>query len=592
MKSRIRKIKQMTAAILGLLLLILPILAGCAGQVSGTDTESGTAQTEPEETSFRIELAGADEYRILFPEEETEYYFPIAQKLQNAVEKKTGKKPDIRSDIIAEKAGYREIPFEITLGACNRNESSEVAATLLCDDYEIRLSGTKLVICGGSPEATEKAVDLFIRDFLNSDGVVEGSVLSRFDGVYKVPDILINGVSVRMYTVVYSVNKRDIYTEAADILISRVRELTGYTMKKVPSNSAPDGGYEFQLGDCGRGASAGLSASGMNYMLAADDRSVAIVSGSAAAASKAVGTFVDENIPASATETFDIKVEGVKTLEANGVIPLAQGANIRVMTSNILASDTLYQRIPLLVSVYSDYMPDIIGLQEVNANGHSGLSGSITDLYTIACSKIAGGSSSCYTPILFLKDKYELVESGSFLFDSRWPKTNTKTMAWVVLKDKESGRLVAAINAHWSLILSSYDTQSVFGKVLSNSTDGALWREDNSRQILEKLDELRGKYGETLPVFAMGDMNASPTAKSVTMLNEKMKNASEICTGQKTTGMSSFHSNPGQWPASGSAIDNIFVTADCVKCLRHEIVITETSVASSDHCQVVVDLSY
>ena len=584
--------KQMTAVILCLILLILSTAAGCAGSGSGTDTGSGTAETEPAETSFRIELAGADEYRILFPEEETAAYFPIAQKLQNAVEKKTGRKPDSRSDIIAEKAGYREIPFEITLGACDRKESAEVAATLLCDDYEIRLSGTKLVICGGSPEATEKAVDLFIRDFLNSDGVVEGSVLARFDGKYKLPDILINGVSVKMYTVVYSFKNRDVYTEAADVLISRVRDLTGYTMKKFPSNSAPEGGYEFQLGDCGRGASAGLSASGMNYVLAADDRSVAIVSGSAAAASKAVGTFVDENIPATATATFDVKVEGVQTLEAKGVIPLAQGANIRVMTSNILASDTLNKRIPLLVSVYSDYMPDIIGLQEVNANGHSGLSGSITDLYTIACSKIAGGSSSCYTPILFLKDKYELVESGSFLFDSRWPKTNTKTMAWVVLKNKESGRLVAAINAHWSLILSSYDTQSVFGKTLSNATDGALWREDNSKQILEKLDELRGKYGASLPVFAMGDMNASPTAKSVTMLNEKMKNASEICTGQKTTGMSSFHSNPGQWPASGSAIDNIFVTADCVKCYRHEIVITETSVASSDHCQVVVDLSY
>ncbi|MBP5269836.1 MAG: hypothetical protein ILO42_02630, partial [Clostridia bacterium] len=167
---------------------------------------------------------------------------------------------------------------------------------------------------------------------------------------------------------------------------------------------------------------------------------------------------------------------------------------------------------------------------------------------------------------------------------------NTKSYAWVVLERKSDGKRFAFLNGHWALILGSYDTVGVLGKKMTNGVEGAAWREDNSRVVLEKTAELRAKYGESLTVFICGDMNASPSAKSVTMLETGgLKNAFTLAK-VKQTGLASFHNDPGQRPGSGSPIDIFVVSSDTVSVLRHRIFDTDLGVYMSDHCPVYIDV--
>ena len=164
-------------------------------------------------------------------------------------------------------------------------------------------------------------------------------------------------------------------------------------------------------------------------------------------------------------------------------------------------------------------------------------------------------------------------------------------MAWAVLEEISTGKKIAVINGHWSLILSSYDTESVFGKKLTDA-DAKLWREDNTREALAKLEELKSKYGEDLAAFMMGDMNSNASAKSVSMIYPTMKNCIDLATVSRTTGINSYHNDPGKYPTGTSAIDHIFVTDRTVKVLRHEIILTEDGVACSDHCPVFADVAF
>ena len=58
-----------------------------------------------------------------------------------------------------------EVTFEILVGSTNRAASLEAAESLKYQDFIIKLSSDKIIIAGGSDEATEKAVDYFTENF-------------------------------------------------------------------------------------------------------------------------------------------------------------------------------------------------------------------------------------------------------------------------------------------------------------------------------------------------------------------------------------------------------------------------------------------
>lgn len=254
-------------------------------------------------------------------------------------------------------------------------------------------------------------------------------------------------------------------------------------------------------------------------------------------------------------------------------------ADVRVMSSNILFDKTLADRLPLIADYYRASDADLIGMQEVNRVG-TALFETLADLYAPAALSHADGKH-CYTPILYRTDRFDLIEGGSELYRSRG--TDTKSMSWAVVSDKESGKKLALINSHGSLILKHYNLDA------TDAVEGELWRVDNVCQMLEKKDELREKYGEALPVFITGDFNTYAHRESIQNMKKVLPDSADVATLGSTAGINSFHGVPGRPCPEGTPIDYVFVTDDAVRVLVHCIPHDETALAISDHCPVYVD---
>ena len=580
-----------TLFILIMLLSSLLILSACGGEGAdtGTQTEQATGEITTEEAAQPVKYAGGDnEYRIIYPDKAGETVVGAAETLKKAIKSKTGADLEVRPDLIAPKAGYVDSPYEIVVGVTSRPESS-VAADLRKNDYIITVSGTKIVIAGGCDKATSSAVNRFISSVLTKDGEMSGEPVV-FSAEYKCSSLKINGKDVSEYTIVYPRNQRSSYQASLDLIIERIGDLCGAVLKaEAYSDDLPV--PAIFIGSCAK-APSGKTLDVTEYSANSDGENVSVYSADMFA-SAAVSDFIDRYFPKKASGDLSVSIPAEPKIAKIALTEsLAPGADFRIMTSNVLGGDTLSARAPLLCGIYSGYLPDVIGLQECNDSGHSGIIAKLNGLYDSCARKIAGSTSTCYTPILYLKDRYTLLESGSDLFSSRWPRTNTKTYAWAVLERKSDGKKIIVINAHWSLILSSYDTESEFGRKMTDGVEGIEWRRDNSRQILEKRAALLAKYGEQTPVFIMGDMNAKPTAQSVTMLEtENMKNSAKIAKLENDSNMNSFHSSPGTAPSSGAPIDIIVTSSDLVTVYWHRVVRTADAIDASDHCPVYIDLS-
>ena len=571
--------------------LLLPLLASC-GEETPPEVETTTEEvTEPVEELQPVVYAGGEhEYAIIRSDKASDEITDAALTLRASIQNKTKKDIALRTDLIAPKAGYDDTPYEIVVGETNRPETAEVLPTLLYLDYTICRKGTKIVILGGSDAATVNGVLYFISNLLSADGVFDGEdYIHR--GTYPVSSIKINGTDVSDYTLVFPLKNSTTYADALGVLTQRVAQLCGIRMKTAAANA--DGtANEISIGDVGRGPATGETVGITEMMTAVSGSQIGILVDSIFASS-ALEYFVDKYLPSGSKGEINVTIpDGRVTEEVPRIEEIADGADMRMMTSNMLFDETLASRAPLIVKAYTGLLPDVVGIQECNTTGHSAVLNKLRGLYTSVGQTIAGTSSTCCTPIIFLTEKYNLIDSGTGLFEARWPKSDSKSYCWVVLERKSDGKRFAFLNAHWAIILGTYDTESVFGRKYTNGTEGAEWREDNSAVIIAKLREIREKYGADLPAFITGDMNASPTAKSVTMLAvDGMKNSIGLAK-DKRTGLASFHNNPGQYPGSGNPIDNVFVTESAVTVFRHRLFETDLGISMSDHCAVYIDIKF
>lgn len=579
-----------------LALLMLTACFGCAGCDRGGGEEDTTAETEPatEAPPRVLDLTdAAAKFVVVRPDEASDEVIEAAKKVRDRLKNSLGMTDvQLKSDFVTDTPGFREAEYEILIGDCDRESTRAAAQTLRYKDYVITVTGTKVVILGGSDSATSAAVSYFLTYLLGDGKLTEGE-LYRLSANYAVSSLTLNGVDISRYTLVYPSTAKNKYVGAVAAINDRLRALSGQTLKAVPSNGTP-GEYEIQLGDCKRAPSAGKTVEDATaYLLTSDGKNVSIASVAGVPATNSAQAVADAYFPASATGTLNVTIPAGEYPGRQQIgTPLADGATLRVMSNNVLGDDTFPARAEILVRIYMKIFPDILGMQECNSVGHSKIITELSDYYASTCRTIGTTGRTCYTPILYRKDRFDLVESGSYLYDQRWPLTDTKTLSWAILLDKTTGRRLAVINTHAAIITGSYDTVKQFGRKYTDGVEGAQWREDNSRQILEQVAQIRAKYGENFPIFIMGDLNASSSAKSVSMLTKEtgLTSCMSLASVSRTTG-ASFHT-VGQAPKSnGSAIDHILTTSAAVSVFTHTINLNQEAYNSSDHCQVWVDVT-
>ena len=309
--------------------------------------------------------------------------------------------------------------------------------------------------------------------------------------------------------------------------------------------------------------------------------------------SLAVKDFMENELAAASDEKFTIATS-VSRLETNGAETIGNtDATLRIMTFNVLGSGSEYlKRVPVILKTIETHSPDVIGFQECNKDQHNNMLNQLKD-YAIAYKTHKGSSTVVYTPILYRKDKYNLLDAGAEWLDSRYTKTNTKSIGWAVLEDKKTGDKFAVINIHGSLWSNDYDLPDGKTHADMNALAANVWKEDNIRQMYDRMQAILSQYGD-IAVLWTGDFNFNKDHAAYKKATEeyKMHEAEVTATDKKDAGLKTTHP-VGQKndPESGKSIDHIFGNSK-VTFRLHQVCNEGDEINGSDHYAVFADVKF
>ena len=222
---------------------------------------------------------------------------------------------------------------------------------------------------------------------------------------------------------------------------------------------------------------------------------------------------------------------------------------------------------------------DIVCLQEVRHRQLTDLITQLGDYSYVGVGRDNGKEGGEYNPVLFKKDRFNLLGSGTFWLSPTpqkpsygWGAAYRRIATWAILQDKETMKSIIVLNTH-----------------LDNASQEA--RTNGAALIKERLSRMNNE----LPVVITGDMNAesdNPAYTKMTSAMFPMQDASK--TGKPVKGPEyTFHAF-GQLPADKRRkVDYIFVS-DQVSVRRSQIYDSHLGggIYLSDHNALSADIVY
>ena len=311
--------------------------------------------------------------------------------------------------------------------------------------------------------------------------------------------------------------------------------------------------------------------------------------------SLAVKDFMEKELAAADSEKLSVDASFNYTAK-NQVETLGDSdATLRIMTFNVLGKSEEYMaRIHVILKTIETHSPDIIGFQECNKEQHQNMISILkTKKYDVAYTMHKNSSTYVYTPILYRIDKYTLVEAGSEWLDSRYTKTNTKSIGWAVLEDNVTGEKFGVINIHGSLWSNDYDLPD--GKTHADMNDLAanVWKEDNIRQMNDRMQAIIKKHGD-IGILWTGDFNFNKNHAAYNKATEEygMHDAEFTATDKRDPGLKTTHPvGKKNDPESGNSIDHIFGN-DKITFRLHQVCNEGDEIKGSDHYAVFADVKF
>lgn len=226
-----------------------------------------------------------------------------------------------------------------------------------------------------------------------------------------------------------------------------------------------------------------------------------------------------------------------------------------------------------------DYYPDSFGTQEMNAYWIGVISVSLPayGYYSVKRGGDSGEIKSETNAIFYLKNKYELVKSGTFWLSdtpdkmSKYDDTASyRICSYVILKNKATGYQYIHMNTH-----------------LDNESSSA--REKGAQVIIEKLNAIKAEYGN-LPVIITGDLNCSIDSTPYnTIISDGLSDS------RKLSSKTSYESTFNDWDITAKGnepIDHIFVSAENFTVNSFSLLEKSRSgYMVSDHYGIIVDMN-
>lgn len=191
------------------------------------------------------------------------------------------------------------------------------------------------------------------------------------------------------------------------------------------------------------------------------------------------------------------------------------------------------------------YAPDIVGMQEVLKNQLDDLKNRLPQYAALGVGRADGKEKGEYCSLFFKTERFDLVKNGDFglsetpdsIGKKGWDAACERIVTWAILKDKTSGKQLAAFNTHFDHV-------------------GEVARRESAKLILDKIRTIAGG----LPVIVTGDFNGTIDSDPIVILTEggmlNTHSKAKVVYGPEW----SFH-NFGRIPVEEcSLIDFIFVS--------------------------------
>lgn len=225
------------------------------------------------------------------------------------------------------------------------------------------------------------------------------------------------------------------------------------------------------------------------------------------------------------------------------------------------------------------YEVDLLGMQEVLYEQLAYLADQLPEYAWYGKGRDDGRDAGEFSPIFYRKDKFTLLDKGTFWLSETpekpgksWDAALPRIVTWVKLKTNADGQEFYYFNTH-------FDHQ------------GEKARENSARLIVQKINSMAG--GE--PVVLTGDFNASPQAQPyqiLTAAQSTLHDAYAISTLPHLGPTQSFSGFEVAPKMPGDRIDYVFVN-DKVEVRKHAILtdIREGAYAS-DHLPVLAEITF
>ncbi|MBQ8504567.1 MAG: endonuclease/exonuclease/phosphatase family protein [Clostridia bacterium] len=260
-------------------------------------------------------------------------------------------------------------------------------------------------------------------------------------------------------------------------------------------------------------------------------------------------------------------------------IPQKSEDSVRIVSFNVRCKDDLYGsvkgRSQLIYAALSQYHPDSFGVQEATQEWIDILTESLGDEYACVSQMRDGSGSSEASAVFYLKDKYELKDSGTIWlsdtpeeFASKFTLSFCPRIAtWTTLENKETGEVYTHVNTHLDHVFECVRVQQI------NVLKG-------------KIEELKAQGN---PVVCTGDFNTKEGADAYNEMKGCLLDTKYLA---KTSDDGATFLNYGQNLLETKPIDFIFVSegteVDTYKIIDEKI----GDMYLSDHAGLCADVKF
>ena len=407
--------------------------------------------------------------------------------------------------------------YEILVGCTNRPESEAKKAELKAKDWYVGVSGNKILIIGGTDEATETAIAYFANavaaaiegggERITLDGIAEECL---YTAEYGVGEIKIAGTPISGYSIRYSTVSGEEAKDAAISLSSSIASLCGAVLATTKSAQ----GRQIVIGSCddtGKELKSGCTDI-LDYGMKESEGSLFINGGGMWGIYGAVNIFAEDYVAAGTDIAAGFSQSG--SAEGRLVFSRTGTSNLRIMTNNVWQCDdnqdawraigedcSAKNRAIGLAKAYAACKPDIICLQEMSTVMLRFLKNNLKE-YGLEY-KTLSPDSNCHTPILYNPETVTLEDNGFHMY-TYGNNGSSKSYCWGYFKLNSTGEHFIALSTH------------LWWKSESVEPGSNTWRRMQAEEIVALSEELIAKYD--CPMFIQGDLNCTTSSEAVQAL--------------------------------------------------------------------------